>query len=142
MKKFWQLVSIKHLIFGTALFLVVIGLSFFESSNKVTVTLGEDAVDIKAAKYSMNIPYAMVDSVELTSLPDRGNVLDGSDDMTVRTGFWNNTTWGDYYICADLASTDCIVVHLNDGRIFVFSRKNNEETSDIYHELQNRLSLN
>lgn len=138
--KFWKLVSIKHLIFGSVIMAVVIMLSFYESANRVKVSFHEAAVDIHSSKYSMNIPYEMVDSIELVDLPDRGEPVKGTDDMAIRVGSWINNVWGNYYICADLNATNCIVTKLNDGRIFVFSRLNNEETADIYKTLQSYLT--
>lgn len=138
-KKFWKLVSKRDLIFGSIIFVLVIVLTFFESANKVTVKFGEEAVDIKAPKYSMNIPYEMVASVELVEIPDRGETEDGRDDMVTRTGLWNNEAWGEYYACLDLQTTNCIVVHLNDGRIFVFSRRSNDETAAVFETFQTYL---
>ena len=36
--------------------------------------------------------------------------------------------------CLDLACETCMVVHLNDGRIFVISLRNAEETAASYEE--------
>ena len=139
-EKFWKLVSRKDLVFGILLFAVVIAMTVFETYNKVKVDFSDTAVDIRTGKYSMNIPYEMVESVELTALPDAGQVMDGADDMAARTGLWENETWGEYYICADLNSPICIVAHLEDGRTFVFSRRNEEETTRIYEMFLDQLS--
>lgn len=138
-EKFWKLVSRKDLVFGILLFAVVIAMTVFETYNKVKVEFSDTAVDIRTSKYSMNIPYEIVESVELEALPDAGQVVDGADDMAARTGHWENEIWGEYYICADLNSPTCIVVHLKDGRIFVFSRRNEEETAQIYETLVDNL---
>lgn len=139
-QKFWKLVSKKHLIFGVLLFAAVIALSLSQSAEAVTVTFGDSAVDIAASRFSMNIPYDMVDHAELVEIPDRGDVIDGTDDMAVRTGQWTNDTWGEYFVCADLDASNCIAVHLNDGRIFVFSRKDNAETAQIFETFQTYLN--
>jgi hypothetical protein len=140
-KKFSLLVSKPHLYFGIFLFVVVIGTSLIESANKVTVQFGEAAVDIKSTRvYSMNIPYDMVSSVELIEMPDAGEAIKGTYDMTVRYGHWKNEVWGDYVVCMDPDATDCIVVHLDDGRIFVFNRKDNETTAEDFAIFQNYLN--
>lgn len=141
-EKFWKLVSRKDLVFGILLFAVVIGMTVYETYHKVTVEFSDTAVDIRTSKYSMNIPYDQVESIELVELPDAGQVLDVTDDMTARTGLWKNEIWGEYYICADLNAPSCIVVHLKDGRIFVFSRRNNEETHKLYESFLNMLNQN
>lgn len=138
-EKFWKLVSVKDLIFITVIFIGVIIFSFFEAENKVTVDFGDDAVDIKAPRYSMNIPYDMIASTELMALPDSGEKLDGRDDMVTRTGHWKNDVWGEYYVCADLAAPNCIAAHLEDGRIFVFSRKSETTTAELFETLQTYL---
>lgn len=139
-EKFWKLVNKQYLIFGLVLFAFVIGTSLIESVNKVKVSFDEDAVNIHTSRfYSMNIPYDMVDSIELAQMPEPGENLKGKDDMTVRYGQWRNETWGEYVVCADLDATDCIVIHLDDGRIFVFSRRNNEATAEDFATFQSHL---
>ena len=140
MKKFWQLVSKRHLVFGIVLFALVIGTSVVEAENKVKVEFGEAAVDIIAKRYSMNIPYDMVDSIELTPMPDPGEIIEGRDDMSIRYGTWINDVWGEYAVCADLGASNAIAVHLNDGQIFVFSRKSDAETQSIYETFQLHLN--
>jgi len=140
-QKFWQLVSRKDLVFGTLLFVVVIAMGVYETCNKVTVTFSETAVDISTSKYSMNIPYELVESAELTPLPEAGQVIDGTDDMAARTGHWKNSQWGEYYICADLNSPDCVAVRLKDGRLFAFSRRSAEVTRELYELLRSGLAL-
>lgn len=138
-EKFWKLVSRKDLVFGILLFAVVIGMTVYETNHKVAVDFSDTAVDIRTSKYSMSIPYDLVESIELVELPDAGQVIDGTDDMAARTGLWENETWGEYYVCADLNSPTCIVAHLKDGRIFVFSRRNEEETEHDYGQFLQRL---
>ena len=139
-EKFWKLVSRKDLVFGILLFAVVIGMTVYETYHKVAVEFSDTAVDIRTSKYSMNIPYDQVESVELMELPDAGQVLDGADDMTARTGLWENETWGEHYICADLNSPTCVAVYLKDGRIFVFSRRSEVETERDYRQLLDRIT--
>ena len=138
--KFWKLVSKKHLVFGTLLFVVVIVMSMFEAKGKVKVNFDETAVDIVSPKYHMNIPYDIVDHIELMELPDKGEVIKGSDDMSVRTGNWKNEAWGEHYICVNLSSTNCIAVYLEDGRVFVFSRYSNSENARDFETFQNYLN--
>ena len=139
MKRFWQLVSKQDLVFVSLIFVAVIVLSIFESANKIKVTFAEDSVTAEAPKYSLNIPYDMVARAELVDMPDSGEVIEGMDDLASRTGHWENETWGEYYVCADLDASTCIVVYLDDGRVFVFSRKDNEETAQVFETFQTYL---
>lgn len=140
-EKFWKLVSKKDLIFVSLIFLVVIILSFVESANKVTVTFGEAAVDIAAPRYTMNVPYEMVEGIELVEIAEAGENVEGRDDMITRTGRWVNEIWGEYYACLDLQTSRCILIHLDDGRIFAFSRRSDEETASIYETFQSYLEI-
>lgn len=139
-EKFWKLVSKRDLVFGIIIFAAVIIFSFVESANKVKVEFAEDAVDIKAPKYSMNVPYDMVESIELVEIAEPGESEKGRDDMVTRTGTWKNETWGEYYACLDLQTSQCIAIHLDDGRTFVFSRRSNEETAAIHETFQSYLN--
>ena len=135
MKRFWKLVSVKDLVFGTVIFAIVGLMTVVQSADKVKVTFGEESMDVKTAKYAMNIPYDMIDTVDIMDMPDRGEVVDGADDMAVRTGMWKNDAWGEYYVCADLKVSKCIVMHLNNDSVFVVSRKDVEETQFVYDTL-------
>lgn len=136
---FWekckQLVSWKHLLFAVVFLVAAVGLSFIDSADDVTVTFGEDRLTVSSKSYKMLIDYDEIENAELTGIAERGEKISGSDNLTLRTGNWTNDTWGEYYICADLDCTNCIVLHLTDGSTYVFSRLSNKETQSIYEEL-------
>ena len=136
---FWQkckqLVSWRHLISGIVFMALAIGLSFIDSADDVKVSFETDAVIIDSKHYDMKIRYDEIGSAELTDIADSGDNIDGTDNMTLRTGNWKNEVWGEYYICADLDCTNCIVLHLTDGSTYVFSRLSNKETEALYKEL-------
>lgn len=135
MKKFWQLVSKRHLIFISCIFLIVIVLSLLEPLTKITVEFNDASVYINSTRYYMSVEYEKIAYVELVQMPDRGEVVNGSDDMTIRTGIWTNDTWGEYTVCAIPHASNCIVMHLTDGRIFVFNARSDDYTAELYHEL-------
>ena len=133
MKKIWQVISKKDFIFGILILTLVILFSF-RPSNKIRVTFGADSVDIKTTKYAMNIPYEIIDNIELVDKPEMGVKLDGYTDDIIQTGVWINDAFGEYTSCMEVATDNCIVIHLDDGRLFVISRRNNEETTRVYEE--------
>jgi len=133
MNKFWSVISKKDFIFGLVILALVIVFSF-KPSNKVRFNFAEDSVDIKTTKYSMNIPYDMVESLELVSKPDMGSKIDGYTDNIIANGLWENDAWGEYTACIEVYTDNCILVHLTDGRLFVLSRRDNEETQRVYEE--------
>ncbi len=138
MNKFWQVVSKKDLIFGIIVLILALIISF-KPSNKVRFSFGEDAVDINTTKYSMNIPYNMILDITLEQKPDMGSKVDGFTDDIIATGTWQNEAWGEYTACIEVATDNCIVLGLTDGRTFVVSRRDNEETQRVFEEFQNHL---
>jgi len=135
MKKFWQVVSKKDLIFGLIILALTILISL-KPSNKVRVQFEDTSVDIVTTKYSMNIPYDMVASIALVDKPDLGDQIDGYNDNIVAYGLWENDAWGEYTACIEIATDNCITIDLTDGRLFVISRRDNEETTRVFEELQ------
>lgn len=143
---FWEkikkLIPLKHVIFVLVLFAVTLVIFYFDSSEDIKVTFSEESVTATASSFQMDIPYDMIDSVELVPMEDGGTKLSGSDNLVTRLGNWENDAWGEYHICADLDALNCIKVDLDDGRVFIFSRKNDEETKAIYEELLSHLPAN
>ncbi len=133
MKKFWQMISKKDAIFVTLMIVLaaIVGLTMPESV--IEVTFGETAVDIVHEKYAMNIPYDMVESVELAEMPEPGKCIDGLEARYYYYGVWVNEAWGEYTICSDRNASNVVLVHLKDGRLFVFSRLDNAETENLCH---------
>lgn len=138
MKKLWQVVSKKDLIFGLVVFALAILISL-KPSNKIRVQFDESSVDITTTKYSMNIPYDMVDCIFLVDKPELGTQIDGYTDNIVAYGIWQNDVWQEYTACLEVATDNCIEIHLTDGRIFVISRRDNEETRLVFEEFQTYL---
>lgn len=136
MAKFWQAISRKDFLFGILIFVLVILISVFQPSNKIIAEFEEASVTVKSSRYAMNIPYEMVAGIELVDKPHMGQPVDGRDDMILQTGSWQNDAWGEYEACIEIATDNCIVIHLNDGRIFVISRRDNEETAKVFEEFQ------
>ena len=133
MKKFWQMISKKDFIFGLIILALVILISF-KPSNKIRFYFEEESVDIKTTKYAMNIPYDMVESIELVTKPDMGIKINGYTDNIIANGLWENDAWGEYTACIEVYTDNCILVHLTDGRLFAVSRRDNEETQRVYEE--------
>ncbi|MBQ3193516.1 MAG: hypothetical protein IJB59_08125 [Oscillospiraceae bacterium] len=137
--KFWQSISTKDFGFGVILFALVIAVSLFQPSNKIIAEFEDTEVTVKSSRYTMTIPYEMVASIELVNKPDMGEAINGNDDMILQTGTWRNETWGEYHMCTEIATDNCILIHLTDGRIFVISRRDNEETAKVFEEFQSYL---
>ena len=136
MKNIKRILFSKDFGFGLLIFALVILISLFQPSNKVLVEFSEESADVKSSRFAMNIPYDMIAGISLAEKPDMGETLDGHDDMILQTGTWKNDTWGEYTACVEIATDNCIVLNLTDGRIFVISRRDSEETQKVFEEFQ------
>lgn len=133
-------VVIKQLLFVLVLFALLIPAAIWDSNSQVKVRFESDTVFVKCDRYNMRIQYSDIAHAELTQLPEPGApIQDCRDDDIILCGVWNNDTWGEYIIVADADATNCVKLELNDGRILVFNRKNNEATEKDFVELQSFL---
>ena len=138
--KFWKSFSkaavLKQLFFVLALFAVLIPIAIWDSNTQISTEFGADNVSIRSDKYTITIPYSDIAAAELTDLAEPGEKMtEGFDNDIIRVGLWKNDVWGEYYINADLDTTNCILVTLNDGRKFVFSKKDDRATEKMYTQL-------
>ena len=130
----------RDVLFALFLLGITILFAFCSSENMMDVTFGDEAVDIVTKKYTMNIPYEMVESIEIAPYYEDDEQIRGRSDMALRTGIWKNESWGEYYACLDLQTDTCILVHLNDGRLFVFSHKSDEKVASDFAMFQTYLN--
>ena len=114
--------------------------AFCSAENMMDVTFGDEAVDIVTAKYTMNIPYEMIESVEVGTYSQDDEQVTGRSDMALRTGVWKNEAWGEYHGCIDLQTDTCVLVHLKDGRLFVFSHESDEKVISDAQTLKSHLN--
>lgn len=139
--KFRDYFSLKHILFAVAIFAILIPFAIRDSNNQVKVSYDDTNVYANSNKYNLTIPYEDIASVELTDLAAPGEkVSDGYDDDILRAGMWKNDTWGEYYVTADLDTTNCVLITLKDGRLFVISTKDNTATEEVYTTIASKLS--
>jgi nitroreductase len=92
-----------------------------------------------APSYLNRQPYGFLihdGRITLVQKPDMGQKVDGFTDDIIATGIWTNEAWGEYTACIEVATDNCILIGLTDGRSFVVSRRDNEETQKVFMELQ------
>ena len=130
----------RDLAFTVLLFGLILGIAFCKGQNLVEVTFGEKAVDIASAKYSMNIPYDMIESVELAEICEDDKLVNARADMALRTGQWSSAVWGEYSACVDMQTQVCVLVHLHDGRCFAFSSKSDAFTRQACETLLDKIN--
>ena len=142
--KFWKSFSkkavLRQFFFVLALFALLIPIALWDSGTQVKVRFYEDEVNVKSDRYTMVVRYDLIESAELTELAEPGEkVQDGFDNDIVVTGTWRNDVWGEYSINADPDTSVCVKMTLTDGRIFVFSCKDDVTTEDLYKTLMMHL---
>lgn len=140
--KFWKSFSkaavLKQFFFVLVLFALLIPIAFLDSDTQVKVKFYEDEISIKSDRYTMTVRYDQIAEAELTDLADPGEkVQDGFDNDIIRAGTWKNDVWGEYSINADPDTSLCVKMTLTDGRIFVFSCKDDAKTEELYKTLMN-----
>ena len=139
--KFKDYFSLKHILFAVVLFAILVPFAIRDSNNQVKVSFDDTTIYTTSNRYNMSVTYAQIESIELVPLAEAGEKIeDGYDDDILRAGKWKNDTWGEYYITADLDTNNCVVMHLTDGRIFVFSSKDDETTQQHFDTLNSHLA--
>ena len=129
----------RDLGFTVLLFTLILTVAFCRAEDMIKVNFGEDALDVVTNRYSMNIPYEMIESVEVGILDEDDELIEGKGDIALRTGHCSNKDWGEYYGIIDLQTTKCVLIRLNDGRLFVFSHQSDEKVQSDAATLQTYL---
>jgi hypothetical protein len=130
----------RDVIFAVVLMSITLMFAFCNAQTMMDVTFGETALDVTSKRYSMNIPYDMVESVEIGEVDLDDEIIKGKGDIALRTGHCINKDWGEYYCVLDLQTSKCILIRLNDGRIFAFSHKSDEKVQEDFNTFQSYLN--
>ena len=140
--KFRDYFSLKHIVFAVLLFALLIPIALWDSNTQVKVSFDDTSVYAKSDRFGMTIGYDLIKTAALESLAAEGVKVneDAFGDDIIRTGLWKNDTWGEYNICADLDTSVCVVAYLHDGRVFVFSQKDDATTEEVFKTLQSHLN--
>ena len=130
----------RDLAFTVLLFTLILTVAFCRAEDMIQVNFGEDALDVMTNRYSMNVPYEMIESVEVGVLDKDDEIIQGKGDLALRTGHCTNKDWGEYYGIIDLQTSKCVLIYLNDGRLFVYSHKSDEKVQSDAATLQTYLN--
>ena len=130
----------RDLAFTTLLFALILTVAFCRAEDMIQVNFGEDALDVVTNRYSMNVPYEMIESVEVGDLDKDDEIIQGKGDIALRTGHCLNKDWGEYYGVIDLQTQKAVLIRLNDGRLFVYSHQSDEKVQQDYENLLSRLN--
>ena len=130
----------RDLAFTVLLFVLILTVAFCRAEDMIQVNFGEEALDVVTNRYSMNIPYDMIESVEIGTMDKDDEIIQGKGDIALRTGHCVNKEWGEYYGIMDLQTKTCVVIHLDDGRVFAFSHQSDEQVQTDAEMLRSYLN--
>ena len=130
----------RDLLFAVLLFTLILTVAFCRAEDMITVNYGEEAVDVMTNRYSLNIPYDMIDSVQIGDVDEDDEIIKGKGDIALLTGHCVNKVWGEYYGIIDRQTDKCVLVYLNDGRLFVFSHQSDEKVQQDCEMLKGYLN--
>ena len=130
----------RDLLFAVLLFTLILTVAFCRAEDMITVNYGEEAVDVMTNRYSLNIPYDMIDSVQIGDVDEDDEIIKGKGDIALLTGHCVNKVWGEYYGIIDRQTDKCVLVYLNDGRLFVFSHRSDEKVQQDCETLLSHLN--
>lgn len=130
----------RDLAFTMLLFALILTVAFCRAEDMITVNYGEKAVDVMTNRYSLNIPYDMIESVQIGDVDEDDEIIKGKGDIALLTGHCANKEWGEYYGIIDRQTGKCVLIRLNDGRLFVFSHQSDEKVQQDYETLLSHLN--
>ena len=130
----------RDLAFTLLLFALILTVAFCRAEDMIQVNFGEEALDVVTNRYSLNIPYELIETVEIGNLDKSDEIIKGKGDIALRTGHCTNKDWGEYYGIIDLQTSKCVLIRLNDGRLFVYSHQSDEKVQQDYETLLSRLN--
>jgi len=130
----------RDVIFAVFLMGIMMIFAFCNAESMMDVIFGETALDVVTKRYSINVPYDMVEYIEIGDVDLDDEIIKGKGDIALRTGHCYNKDWGEYYGCVDLQTSKCILIHLKDGRLFVFSHKSDDKVKSDFEAFQGCLN--
>lgn len=128
-------------IFIAAFYLVTLLFGDFRTS----VRFGkDDALTLTGPrKTSATVPYADIESIELITLTDPGEKIDGGSSRSYYWGTWKNSMYGEYKLFVSKKSPAAILVRTTAGGIIIFNQDDKvttENTYQMFRELLDSLS--
>jgi len=128
-------------IFIAAFYLITLLVGDFQTSVK----FGKDDVLTLTGprKTSVTVPYDDIESIELITLADPGEKIDGGSSRSYYWGTWKNAEYGEYKLFANKRSPTAILVKTFAGNIVIFNQGDTvttENTYKMFSELLDSLS--
>jgi len=130
-------------IFLAAFYLITLLFGDFQTSVKFGK---DDALTLTGPrKTSVTVPYSDIESVELITLGDSGEKVDGGSSRSYYWGTWKNSEYGEYKLFVTKKSPMAILVKTSAGETVIFNQGDTvttENTCHMFQELLNSLNSN
>lgn len=133
-----------NLILTIILFAIIFLFLWKDDSKSVLLDFQDTALTLNAPAddaFSVTIPYAGIQSVDLISELAFGRCTDGVDLEDRKNGSWENSAYGDYTLCVYANVPVYIVLHTAQG-VTVFNYESESTTQQLYEALLPYLAQN
>lgn len=122
------------LVISVLLIAVLFGLFWKQNANSVSIQFQDDSMTLSAPEsdaFTIDIAYGDISSMELVQDLDLGSCVDGTEEELRKNGMWENTAFGQYYLCIYTNIPQYIVLHTTDG-VVVFNYESEDTTKKLY----------
>lgn len=128
-------------IFLAAFYLITLLFGDFQTSVKFGK---DDALTVSGPrKTSVTVAYSDIESIDLITLSDPGEKVDGGSSRSYYWGTWKNDEYGEYKLFVNKKSPAAILVRTHAGDIVIFNQGDTvttENTFKMFSELLDSLS--
>lgn len=117
-------------IFIAAVYLITVLFGDFQTSVKFGK---DDALTLTGPrKTSVTVAYDDIESIELITLADPGEKVDGGSSRSYCWGTWKNEEYGVYQLFISKKTPAAILVKTNAGEIIIFNQGDTATTENTY----------
>ncbi|MBE6017879.1 MAG: hypothetical protein E7233_09820 [Lachnospiraceae bacterium] len=117
-------------IFIAAVYLITVLFGDFQTSVKFGK---DDALTLTGPrKTSVTVAYDDIESIELITLADPGEKVDGGSSRSYYWGTWKNEEYGEYKLFVSKKTPAAILVKTNAGEIIIFNQGDTVTTENTY----------
>ncbi|MBO6084675.1 MAG: hypothetical protein J6O90_06320, partial [Candidatus Methanomethylophilaceae archaeon] len=111
-----------------------------DHSSSVDVELEEDCVHVKAPlSIDWRLAYSDIDNVEYRPNLDRGERVAGYGGVSLESGTFRNSEFGSYQLASYIKCSPCIVVTMDNGKVYAFNQSDADSTYALYGNLLTKL---
>lgn len=125
---------LKYLIYIVLFVVGVYLITKYVGDFSTSVQFGRtDSVTISGPeKTSVTVRYSDIESLELITVTDPGEVTDGGSGRRYYWGTWKNDAYGEYTMFVTKKASKAILIRTVSGKIIVFNQDDDVTTENMY----------